>query len=188
MYCGCLLFPLLLFRASPSHTELLVGLPRHASFRLVISQGFSALWCWRFSALSSFLSSCPLPHHNLPVYLMMRTFSRQYFSLFFVLHNHCPHYFLTSLFSFLVICKNSTQFLRLNVFMFLRKALTSFDKYNPMGEWVSFKILHCSKFNNHLFWYFCIIQHFVFIYFFKLTWVWVILFPGDIVCKASLCF
>lgn len=78
--------------------------------------------------------SCPLPHHNLPVYLMMRTFSRQYFSLFFVLHNHCPHYFLTSLFSFLVICKNSAQFLRLNVFMFLRKALTSFDKYNPMGE------------------------------------------------------
>lgn len=153
MYCGCLLFPLLLFRASPSHTELLVDLPRHASFRLVISQGYSALWCWRFSALSSFLSSCPLPPSqsaclSYDVYI----FPSVFFS-FFVLHNHShfPHYFLTSLFSFLVICKNSAQFLRLNVFMFLRKALTSFDKYNPMGEWVSFRIFHVSKFNNHLF-------------------------------------
>lgn len=108
----CLLFPLLLYRASPSHTEL-VDLPRHVSFWLVIAQGHSAPWCWHFF-LHSFSPFLPSPLSFLSVYLMS-TFPCEIFSFLVKVH------FLAKL-----------HFLMLNIFIYI------FPSHSCSRVWADF--------------------------------------------------
>lgn len=96
-------------------------------------------------------------------------------------------FFLTSPLSFLVICKSSVTFLMMNIYIFVSHSRSKIDNSDFFWQVESHRRV-IFEFNNHFFFDISLSFHILSSFpFFKLTWVRLVLFSGDVVCKGSLC-